>query len=75
MKPRRTFVCACCRITEVEALAVDYKPHRGPVIRICANCESVLIGYGEESGMRAIHGAAVERDTHLVQAGMLMEVA
>lgn len=67
-KERTTFVCASCRATVDHRLAVDYKPAKGPAIRICVNCEDIFIGFGEVAGMNAIHQAAIDRDTHLVQA-------
>ncbi len=69
--PLATFVCATCHRTTEERLAVDYKPHRGAPIRICAMCESALIGYGEEAGMEMLRRSAEERDTHMVQSGIL----
>jgi len=34
-------------------------------------CESALIGYGEEAGMEMLRRSAEERDTHMVQSGIL----
>lgn len=68
---RTTFVCATCRQTVDIRLAVDYKPHRGPVKRICCFCENAIIGVGEEAAIEAIQRATNERESHLVQAGML----
>ena len=70
-KPRTTFVCATCHLTTDTRLAVDYKPHRGAPMRICATCENVLIGYGEEAGLVAIQHMVQNRERHMVQAGML----
>ncbi len=67
----KTFVCMTCYRTMPVALEDSYKPHRGAAMRICANCHNVLIGYGETVGLQALHDAAVDRDTHMVQSGIL----
>ena len=74
-RPRTTFICATCHLTTDDRLAVDYKPHRGAPIRICAMCDNVLIGYGEDAGMAAIRDVVQNRERHMVQAGMLSVLA
>ena len=74
-RPRTTFICATCHLTTDDRLAVDYKPHRGAPIRICAMCDNVLIGYGEDAGMAAIRDLVLDRERHMVQAGMLSVLA
>lgn len=67
-KAHTTFVCASCKATVDHRLAVDYKPAKGPAMTICANCENVLIGFGETTGMAMIRRTAIDRDAHLVQS-------
>ena len=70
-KPRATFICATCHLTTDTRLAVDYKPHRGAPIRICAMCESRIIGYGEAPALEAIDRISRDRESLLVQANLL----